>query len=89
MVLVDAPEYLQPGYFEAKNFITQICLDKDAHVDPDDNQDRSYGRIVGVLYCDGVNVNAEILDNGLATVYKKFCTTSEFGNTDWAQRNGC
>jgi len=22
--LVDAPEYLQPGFFEAKNFVTQI-----------------------------------------------------------------
>ncbi|MGH9927427.1 MAG: thermonuclease family protein, partial [Nitrososphaeraceae archaeon] len=36
LVLVDAPEYLQPGYLEAKNFVTEICLGKNAQVDPDD-----------------------------------------------------
>ncbi|MGH9995153.1 MAG: thermonuclease family protein, partial [Nitrososphaeraceae archaeon] len=34
LVLVDAPEYLQPGYLEAKNFVTEICLGKNAQVDP-------------------------------------------------------
>lgn len=89
LVLVDAPEYLQPGYFEAKNFVTEICLGKNAHVDPDDKQDRSYGRIVAVLYCNGTNVNADILDNDVASIYESFCAVSEFGNSDWAKRNGC
>ena len=86
LVLVDAPEYLQPGYLEAKNFVTEICLGKNAQVDPDDKQDRSYGRIVAVLYCNGTNVN---LDNDLASIYESFCAVSEFGNSDWAKRNGC
>ena len=89
LVLVDAPEYLQPGYLEAKNFVTEICLGKNAQVDPDDKQDRSYGRIVAVLYCNGTNVNADILDNDLASIYESFCAVSEFGNSDWAKRNGC
>lgn len=89
LVLVDAPEYLQPGYLEAKNFVTEICQGKNAQVDPDDKQDRSYGRIVAVLYCNGTNVNADILDNDLASIYESFCAGSEFGNSDWAKRNGC
>ena len=67
----------------------EMCLEKNALVDPDDNQDKSYGRIVGVLYCDGSNVNAEILDKDLASIYGSFCSVSEFGNSDWAKRNGC
>jgi endonuclease YncB( thermonuclease family) len=89
LVLVDAPEYLQPGYLEAKNFVMEICVGKNAQVDPDDKQDRSYGRIVAVLYCNGKNVNADILDNDLASIYESFCAVSEFGNSDWAKRNGC
>lgn len=89
LVLVDAPEYLQPGYLEAKKFVTEICVGKNAQVDPDDKQDRSYGRIVAVLYCNGTNVNADILDNDLASIYESFCAVSEFGNSDWAKRNGC
>lgn len=82
LVLVDAPEYIQSGFIEAKNLVMEMCLEKNALVDPDDNQDKSYGRIVGVLYCDGSNVNAE-------SIYGSFCSVSEFGNSDWAKRNGC
>jgi len=89
LVLVDAPEYRQLGYLDAKNFVTEICLGKNAHVDPDDKQDRSYGRIVAVLCCNGTNVNADILDNDVASIYESFCAVSEFGNSDWAKRNGC
>jgi endonuclease YncB( thermonuclease family) len=89
LVLVDAPEYLQPGYLEAKNFVTEICLGKNAQVDPDDKQDSSYWRIVAVLYRNGTNVNADILDNDLASIYESFCAVSEFGNSYWAKRNGC
>jgi hypothetical protein len=59
LVLVDAPEYMQPGFIEAKN------------------------------PCDGSNANAEILDKDLASIYGSFCSVSEFGNSDWAKRNGC
>jgi endonuclease YncB( thermonuclease family) len=88
LVLVDAPEYLQPGFAEAKNFVTEMCLDNAALVDPDDNQGKNYGRIVGVVYCGGSNVNAEILDRNYANIYWSFYSVSEFGNSDWAKRNG-
>jgi micrococcal nuclease len=80
---------MQSGFIEAKNLVVKMCLEKNALVDPDDNQGKSYGRIVGVLYCDGSNVNAEILDKDLASTYGRYCSVSEFGNSDWAKRNGC
>jgi micrococcal nuclease len=89
LVLVDAPESNEMGYTEAKTFVSENCLDKPAIVDPDNNQDLSYGRFVAVVYCDGVNINEAVIAAGLADIYKSFCAISEFANTDWAQKYGC
>ena len=63
-------------------------MDKDAQVDPDNNQGLTYGRTVAAVYCDGVSVNEAILDEGFAELYKEFCEISEFANTNWAQEHG-
>ena len=89
LALIDAPETDEPGFDEARNFITEQCLDKNAEVDPDNNQGLTYGRIVAVVYCEGVNVNEAILDNGFADVYQDFCDVSEFADSNWAQEHGC
>ncbi len=89
LTLVDAPERNEPGYTQAKDFVSQNCLHKGAVVDPDNNQNLSYGRLVAVVYCEGVNTNKAIIANGFATVYRSFCGVSEFANTAWAQKFGC
>ncbi len=89
LALIDAPERNEPGFNEAKNFITEQCLNKNAEVDPDNMQGLTYGRTVAVVYCEGVNVNEVILDNNLADIYQSFCDVSEFADTNWAQEHGC
>lgn len=89
LALIDAPERNEPGFNEAKNFITEQCLNKNAEVDPDNKQGLTYGRTVAVVYCEGVNVNEAILDNNLADIYQRFCDVSEFADTNWAQEHGC
>lgn len=89
LALIDAPERGESGFDEAKNLITEQCLDKNAEVDPDNNQGLTYGRTVAVVYCEGVNVNEAILDNDLADIYQSFCDVSEFADTNWAQEHGC
>jgi micrococcal nuclease len=89
LVLVDAPERNELGYDEAKDFVSRICLDKSATIDPYNNQDLSYGRLVALVYCDGININEAIIDAGFADIYKSFCGVSEFGINDWAQQHGC
>lgn len=89
LALIDAPERNEPGFNEAKNFIIEQCLNKNARVDPDNNQGLTYGRTVAVVYCEGVNVNEAILDNNLADIYQNFCDISEFADTNWAQEHGC
>ena len=89
--LVDAPESNESGYAEANNFIANTCpVDSFVVVDEDDLQtDGSFGRIIGVVYCNGVNLNEAILDSGLADLFASFCSSSEFENNAWAQNHGC
>jgi micrococcal nuclease len=89
LALIDAPETDESGFDEAKNFMTEKCLDKSSEVDPDNNQGLTYGRTLAVVYCDGVNVNEAILDSGFADVYQDFCDVSEFADSNWAQEHGC
>jgi len=89
--LTSTPELNEFGGVEAKNFIEDICfVGSSALVDEDDGQtEGSYGRIVAVIYCNGINLNEAILDADLGYLSSGFCSKSEFENTAWAQRYGC
>jgi micrococcal nuclease len=89
LALIHAPESKESGFDQAKNFMTDLCLNKNAKVDPDNNQGLTYGRTVAVVYCEGINVNEAILENGFAVIYQDFCDVSEFADTNWAQEHGC
>jgi micrococcal nuclease len=85
--LVNTPEHGQKGYMEAKKLVQDICLNKKAQVDIDDGQRRGdrYGRDIGIVYCDGININKELIDKNLAKIYLRYCDISEFSNEDWAK----
>jgi len=85
--LVNTPERGQKGYMEAKKFVQDICLNKKAQVDIDDGQRRGdrYGRDIGIVYCDGININKELIDKNLAKIYLRYCDISEFSKEDWAK----
>jgi micrococcal nuclease len=88
LALVDTPEIGESGYESAKSFVKGLCLGNDAEVDIDDGQrggDR-YGREIGVVYCNGVNVNSELIEKQYARIYTDYCDVSEFANDNWA---GC
>ena len=89
--LVNTPEYGQSGYNQATDFIARICpVDSPVLVDEDDGQTQgSYGRIIAVVHCNGVNLNEQILGVGLAEILTSFCYQSEFASHSWAQKYGC
>jgi endonuclease YncB( thermonuclease family) len=84
--LVDTPERGQEGFKQAKEFVKKLCLNKKGQVDIDDGQRRGdrYGRDIGVVFCDGVNINKALVDNNLARIYTEYCEISEFKNEKWA-----
>ena len=89
--LSSAPELDESGGIKSKEFIENICpVGSTVLVDEDDGQTQgSYGRIIGVIYCNGLNLNEELVDSGLGDVTRGFCNTSEFSNDVWAQKHGC
>ena len=89
--LASAPELSGYGGVDSRNFIQTICpVGSTVLVDEDDSQtEGSYDRIIGVVFCNGVNLNAELLDANLGYLADQFCDSSEFANDLWAQKHGC
>jgi len=89
--LASAPELNEFNGPEALDFIENLCpVGSTALVDEDDGQTGgSYGRIIGVIYCNGVNLNEELLDSGLGYLSTDFCDRSEFSTQSWAKKHGC
>ena len=84
--LVDTPERGDPGFKEATQFVVKLCLGENAEVDMDDGQRRgSFGREIGVIYCDGENLNEQLMVNNLGIIDTRFCEISEFSNEKWAK----
>ena len=89
LALVDTPERGRDGYKEAREFVKNLCLNKKGEVDIDDGQRRGdrYGREIGVVYCDGINVNKALVENNLTKIYTEYCDISEFSKEEWAIKN--
>jgi len=89
--LASAPELSQPEGIVAKDFINDICpVGSTATVDEDDGQTKgSYGRILGVIYCNGKNLNEQLVESDYGYLSKEFCSVSEFSNDSWAKNHGC
>lgn len=79
---VNTPERGQPGYREAKDFVISRCLGRTVQLDIDDarSHDR-YGRVLAVVYVDGVNLNRELLRRGYAELM--YIPPSEFDPYSW------
>jgi micrococcal nuclease len=88
--LVDTPERGEPGYTEAKEFVSLLCLGKKGELDVDDGQRRGdrYGREIGIVYCNGVNINEKLVNERSARILVDYCDISEFSREIWA-RNSC
>lgn len=85
LALVDTPEINQPGYNQAKEFVQSLCLGKKGELDVDSGQRRGdrHGREIGVVYCDGVNMNEKLMSNKLAKILVEFCDITEFSTENW------
>ena len=89
--LASTPELKGYGGVDSKNFIETICpVGSTVTVDEDDGYViGSYGRIVGLVHCNGVNLSSELLDSTLGYLEVRFCDSSEFAELKWAQKHGC
>ena len=72
LVEIDAPETRQAYGRRAGQSLTDICLNKSARI-VTSGEDR-YHRLLGRVYCAGVDANAEQVRRGMAWVYDRYAT---------------
>jgi endonuclease YncB( thermonuclease family) len=93
LALANTPEINQPGYTDAKDFVSNTCgVGSKALVDEDDGQkEGSYGRMIGLVYCNDSNIslNQLVIETGHAKILENICKRTEFESQQWAQNNGC
>ena len=79
---INTPERNQHGYQEAKDFVKKACLGKKVYLDIDDAKHYDkYGRVLAVVYVNGININAALLKGGYAEVM--YIPPSEFNSYSW------
>lgn len=67
---IDAPEKAQPFGQRAKQALSGLCYRKEARVET--TQKDRYGRVIGHVWCNGVNANKEMVKQGMAWVYRHY-----------------
>lgn len=82
---IDAPEKSQDYGMKSKQFLGNLVFGKVVRVKEVD-WDR-YGRMVGRVYLDKVDVNAEIVRNGYAWAYRKYLTDQTILSLETEARN--
>ncbi len=89
--LITAPNLEGYGGTDSRDFIQTICpVGTDVLVDEDDGHVlKDHARMVGMVTCNDMVLNKEILDANLAHLEVRFCQSSEFSQQDWAIKHGC
>lgn len=67
---IDAPEKTQPHGNVATATLSTLVLNKQVQIEPFE-QDR-YERLIGIIYIDDLNVNAELVSRGHAWAFRRY-----------------
>lgn len=70
LIEIDAPERRQAFGNKSQQSLAELCFKKPAIIHYD-NRDR-YGRILGRVFCNGIDANKAQIINGMAWVYVKY-----------------
>jgi micrococcal nuclease len=70
---IDSPEYGQSYWQEARSLARELVLGQIVNIKPVDTD--HYGRTVALVWHQGKLVNSELVRNGLAWVYPRYCQT--------------
>jgi len=91
LALASAPNLEGYGGVDSRNFIQTICpVGSEVLVDEDDGHILGdHARLVGMITCNGMILNEELLDASLGHFESRFCSSSEFANESWAIKHGC
>jgi len=75
LLRIDTPEKEERGYAEARNALLSLAQGREAFVvferDGDEERDR-HGRLLAYLFCDGRNVNVEMVRRGWSPFWTRY-----------------
>lgn len=81
---IDAPEAKQAYGQESRLALIALIMGKTVTVQ-EQNKDR-YGRTVGIIILDGVDINLEMLRLGHAWCYRQYCKRADYIVTEYTAR---
>ncbi len=82
---IDAPERGQPFSKKSKKSLSDMVFGKRVRVEQE-GTDR-YGRVLGTVYINGLNVNAEQIKRGLAWVFRRYAKDNNLFVLEQEARN--
>jgi endonuclease YncB( thermonuclease family) len=84
---IDCPEKKQPFGTKAKQFASDLCFGQFVQLNHNDKYDRNNRLIAEIILTNGVNVNKELVNNGLAWHFKKYSDNQEYAELEVNARN--
>lgn len=94
---IDAPEKKQPFGKKAKQLLANLCFGKNVTLLHNSKYDRYKRLIAEIITESGININKEMVSNGLAWHYKKYSSDTSYSRLEtiakenkfglWADKN--
>lgn len=84
---IDCPEKKQPFGNKAKQFASDLCFGKYVQLNDKKKYDRNKRLISEIILTNGINVNKELVCNGLAWHFKKYSKDSDYSELEISARN--
>jgi len=84
---IDCPEKKQPFGTKAKQFASDLCFGQFVQLNHKNKFDRNKRLIAEIILLNGVNVNKELVNNGLAWHLKKYSDNEEYAKLEVKARN--
>ena len=78
---IDCPEKSQPYGKNAKWKASELCFGKTVKIVSNGKKDR-YKRLITEVYCNNININKELVRNGLAWHFKKYSKNREYADLE-------
>ena len=83
---IDCPEKMQPFGNNAKNFISKLCFGKYVKLSGTLARDRNERIVAELFLTNGININKELVKNGLAWHYKKYSADKSYAKLEMNAR---
>lgn len=84
---IDCPEKKQPFGTKAKQFASDLCFGKYVQLNHNNKYDRYKRLIAEVILNNSINVNKELVRNGIAWHFKKYSENQEYADLEMEARN--